>query len=118
MSVTFTKGTSTTAVTVIPVPGTLQYGGNHDQRGGRVTDPVQAGLARDGQCQVIVTAANEAEILALASPAGDGDYAVAGDDIVAGQVSAAALVDVNYGEGEDGVEVVTVAWKGTTAVVV
>jgi len=114
MSVTFTKGATHTTTTVTPVPGTLQYGGDHDDRGGRVTDPVRAGAARNGQLQVILTEDNEADIVALASPAGEGDYDIAGTDIIAAQQSFDALVDVNIGEGEDGVEVATITWKGTT----
>jgi len=112
MSVTFTRGSAVTTVT--PVAGTLQYGDEGDVRGGRVTEVVKAGLAKNGQLQVVISDTNDSDIKDLVSPAGAGDYDVAGSDIASGSYSYDALVDVNYGEGEDGVEVATVSWKGTT----
>ena len=113
MSVTFTRGS--TVVTVTPIAGTVQYGDDGDIRGGRVTDPIRAGAARNGQCQTVITSDNESDIIGLVSPVGEGDYDVAGTDIASGQRSYDALVDVQYGEGEDGVQVATIMWKGTTA---
>lgn len=114
MSFTITPGAGA-AVTITPVPGTLTFGDGQDDRGGRVTPIVRAGLARNGSCQTILTALNRADIIALVSPAGVGDRDIAGDDIPASADSYDALVDIVEGEGEDGVEVATITWKGTTA---
>jgi len=115
--VTFTLVAASTTTGVAIIPGTLEYGGNHDQRGGRVTPVVVAGNARDGKCQVIIDTTNpETTVLALQSAAGHGDVTVAGTYLAAaGYESYQALVDVSAGEGEDGPEVYTLTWKGTVA---
>lgn len=112
--ITFTLVASSTTTGVEVIPGSVQYGGDHDVRGGRVTPVVVAGNARNGQCQVIINTTNpETTILALLSAPGHGDYTVAGTKYA--QTSYQALVDVNCGEGEDGPEVYTLSWKGTVA---
>ena len=111
--VTFSLIASSTTTGVSVIPGTVQFGGEHDQRGGRVTPVVVAGNARNGSLQCILDTTNvESTILALQSLAGHGDYAVAGT-LITPYLSYEALVDVSHGEGEDGVEVCTITWKGT-----
>lgn len=112
MSLTFTNTAASTTTTVTPVCGTLTYGEGLDIRGGRVTPVVVAGSARNGSCQVVADSTTVADIIALHSPAGTGIYTVAGSDIT-GYESYLAQVDVVEGEGEDGVEVFTITWKGT-----
>lgn len=114
--VTFTLGTATTSTGVAVIPGSVTYGGDHDIRGGRVTPVVVAGNARNGSLQCIIDTTNvETTILALQSAAGAGNYLVQGTKLSATQDSYNALVDVSLGEGEDGVEVATISWKGTVA---
>lgn len=112
MSLTFTLVSASTTTTITPVCGSLTYGSDQDQRGGRVTPVVAAGNARNGSCQVVITDSNRTDVIALHSDVGPGDYTIAGSDIT-GYESYLALVDVVEGEGEDGVEVATITWKGT-----
>ena len=114
MSITFTLVASSTTTTITPIAGSVQYGGDHDDRGGRVTAAVRAANARNGSCQTISDSTTETTIIALVSAPGAGDYTVAGTDVT-GYESYNAVVDVNLGEGEDGVEVATITWKGTVA---
>lgn len=110
----FTLVASSTTTGVQVVPGSVEFGGDHDTRGGRVTPVVVAANARNGRCQCVIDTTNvESTIVALQSLAGPGDYAVTGDKLGATQDSYEALVDVSAGEGEDGPEVYTLSWKGT-----
>jgi hypothetical protein len=112
---TFTLVATSTTTGVAVIPGTVQFGGGGDVRGGRVTPVVVAGLSREGSAQCIIDTTNvETTILALQSAVGHGDYAVAGT-LLTPYLSYDALVDVSAGDGEDGPEVYTITWKGTVA---
>ena len=113
MSVTFTKVSASTTTTVTPVKGAITYEAGEEIRGGRVTPAVSAGNIRNGSVQVVVEATTESTLIALQSVDGPGDYNIAGSDIT-GHESYAAIIDIADGEGEDGVEVMTISWKGTT----
>ena len=110
--ITFTTGVTDTEV--VAVAGSVEYGGDHDERGGATIPNAIAGEARTGKCDVVVTEANEAALIALQSPVGAGAYTVGagtGDDIDASQIAYEALVDVEF--GGDAVQVATISWKGT-----
>ena len=110
---TFTLVASSITTGISVIPGSVEFGGDHDTRGGRVTPVVVAGNARNGRAQCIIDTTNvESTVLALQSIAGHGDYNVAGT-VVDPYLSYEALVDVSAGEGEDGPEVYTLSWKGT-----
>jgi hypothetical protein len=111
MSLTIAGPDSTPTVTFTPIPGTLTYGGDNEDRGGGNIPNARAGIAKSGSCQVLVDSASgptEAALIAIRSDAGVGDRVVSGD-----AASADALVDVSI-EG-DAVQIATVSWKGTTA---
>lgn len=110
--ITFTPTTASNAASFTVIPGTLQFGDGHDDRGGGNVQQARAGLAKNGQCEVVVTDANEASLLALPSGVGEGDYDITGDLIPANEQAYDALVDVEF--GGDGVQTATIMWKGTT----
>jgi len=112
MSVIFT-GPGSASLTVTPLPGTVQYGDGHDDRGGGNVPNARAGSARNGSCQVLVddSSPSEAELLACVSPIGEGDVDVTGTDIDSDMHSYDALVDVEI--GGDSVQIATISWKGT-----
>lgn len=114
MAVTFTLG-SATPINLDPVPGTLTVGDGNDDRGGQAVQNVRAGIARNGSFQVVVDTVNQLTLDLLISLPGEGGYTVNGASMPSSQYSYDAIVDVNLGEGEDGVEVATISWKGTIA---
>jgi hypothetical protein len=98
------------AVTVEPLPGTLQYGGGHDDRGGRGLPLHRVGTARQGSLHCLVRdtgAQSLASLLALRSGLGEGAATVTGDVPTA----AGALLDVII-QG-DAVQVALLSWRGT-----
>jgi hypothetical protein len=113
-TVTFTTSSASGGSTQLTiVPGSLQLNAQHDDRGGSNVPRARAGIARNGQCQVVVTDDNLASIVALRSGAGVGAVDVTGSDIPAAQQAYDALVDLEL--GGDSVQVATITWKGTTA---
>lgn len=115
-TLTFTRGS--TSITVSPIPGTVRVGGGHDDRGGGAIPSARAGIALNGSCEIVVTAATAAnlqhtvaEILSVVSEVGEGDVEVSGDGRYAGIQSHAALLDATI-QG-DSVQTAAISWKGT-----
>jgi hypothetical protein len=107
MAITFTpEGQSSVSVT--PIPGTLQFGGGHDDRGGGDIPNMRAGTACNGNCEVLIdsSAFTIAQALALRSGTGEGDVDISGE-----ATSYSALVDVEI--TGDSVQIARISWKGT-----
>jgi len=109
---TFTLVAASTTTTVTLIPGSLTFGGDHDQRGGRVTPGAVAANARNGSLQTLSDSTTETSLTGLVSAIGEGDYTIVLEGFTTYN-SYNALVDVALGEGEDGPEVATITWKGT-----
>ena len=109
MALTFTPAVGDPLV-VTPIPGTLEYGDGHDDRGGSTIPNARAGSALNGRCDVLVndSTATIALLKAIRSPVGEGSTDVTGD-----HTAYDCLVDVEI-KG-DAVQIATISWKGTIA---
>ncbi len=99
------------AVTLVPLPGSLRSGGGHDDRGGGSVPRARAGMSREGRVECLVATAGDqalSSLLGLRSGVGPGAVSVSGDDV---ETAAGALVDVTI-RGE-AVQTAVVSWKGT-----
>lgn len=101
------------AVSYNPIPGTVQFGDGHDDRGGGVIPNARAGSARNGSCEILVddTAPTLATLLALRSGIGPGATDVTGTSIDSDMHAYDCLVDVEI--MGDAVQIARVSWKGT-----
>jgi hypothetical protein len=124
-TLTFTPGgTGASALTITPVPGSVQYGGDHDDRGGGEIPQARAAKAANGSCQVVIDSVTVTlaalktlvektciDSTGAAAAAGPGAMEVTGAGDYAAVVSHIAIVDINI-EG-DSVQVATITWKGS-----
>jgi hypothetical protein len=107
MSVTITPAVGD-PLELTPIPGTLEYGDGHDDRGGSVIPNARAGLALNGSMEVLVTdVVTIAALQALRSGVGEGDVEISGD-----AEAYACLLDVEI--TGDAVQTARLTWKGTT----
>src|SRR6056297_2574115 len=91
-TITFTpQGTAGTALTVTPLPGSVQINDGNDDRGGSDLPQARAAAGKQGQCRVVIddSAPTQSDIETLhetcctdtaddASPVGTGDTQVVG----------------------------------------
>ena len=99
--------------TINAVPGTINCGDGHDDKGGGLYPNTRAGEARNGSCSVIIDDAGFTieNARALNSAGGVGSYTITGAGLKANQYSYEALVDVTI-QG-DSVMTANITWKGT-----
>lgn len=123
-TLTFTpQGTGGVALTVTPLPGSVQINDGNDDRGGSDVPQARAAAGKQGQCRVVVDDASptQADLETLhetcatdaagdASPVGTGDTRIVGAGDYADVSVEDALIDLSL-EGES-VQIATLSWKG------
>lgn len=108
MSVTIKKNGGT-EVAITPVPGSVNKGGGHDDRGGGKIPNARAGIARNGSFEAVIDDSALTLAAATGLRTGAGETATVSGDIE----SHDALVDVEI--SGDAVQIAKFTIKGTIA---